>query len=126
MSARADRHDSAAQSGCAVGPGGAAATHNAQAAAIRRRFAENLIALRGRLGLSQVVLARCSGLHLTEIGLLERALRMPRLDTIVKLAGAFEVEPCELLAGMAWRPGETSQRPGSYVRQAPTDPPGSS
>lgn len=125
MSTRVGRQGSAAESGCAAGPSEAAATRYAQAAGIRRRFAENLIAFRGRLGLSQVALARRAGLHLTEIGLLERALRLPRLDTIVKLAGAFEVEPCELLTGMAWRLGNASQRPGTYVRQDSTDPPGS-
>lgn len=123
MSARADRHGSAASNGCAAEPQGGAATRDAQGAGVRRHFAENLIALRGRKGLSQAVLARHGGLHLTEIGLLERALRMPRLDTIVKLAGALEVETCELLIGMAWRLGGTSQHPGSYVRQVPTDPP---
>jgi hypothetical protein len=70
-----------------------------------------------------VALAHRAGLHLTEIGLLERALRLPRLDTIVKLAGAFEVEPCELLTGMAWRLGDASQLSGAYVRQDSTDPP---
>ena len=34
--------------------------------------------------------------------LIERGQRVPRLDTIVKLAGAVEVEPCVLLVGMAW------------------------
>ncbi len=123
MSARAARHGSAAPNGCAAEPPGGAAIRNVQAAAVRCCFAENLIALRGRNGLSQVVLARRGGLHLTEIGLLERALRMPRLDTIVKIAGALEVEPCELLTGMAWRLGEVTQRPGAYLHQVPTDPP---
>jgi hypothetical protein len=31
-----------------------------------------------------------------------RSLRVPRLDTIVKLAGAVEVDPCMLLEGMVW------------------------
>jgi ribosome-binding protein aMBF1 (putative translation factor) len=123
VSARAVRHGSAAQSGCAAESPGVAATRNVQAAALRCRFAENLIALRGRKGLSQAVLARRGSLHLTEIGLLERALRMPRLDTIVKIAGSLEVEPCELLAGMAWQLGEAFQRPGAYQRQDLTDPP---
>lgn len=123
MSARAVRHGSAASNGCAAEPQGGAATRDAQGAGVRRRFAENLIALRGRKGLSQAVLARRGGLHLTEIGLLERALRMPRLDTIVKLVGALEVEPCELLAGMAWQLEEVTQRPGSYQRQDLADPP---
>jgi len=34
--------------------------------------------------------------------LIESGKRLPRLDTIVKLAGAVEVEPCALLMGTAW------------------------
>jgi transcriptional regulator with XRE-family HTH domain len=37
-------------------------------------------------------------MHRTEIGLLERSERAPRLDTIVKLARALDIEPAELLA----------------------------
>jgi transcriptional regulator with XRE-family HTH domain len=66
---------------------------NETSAAVRRRFTENLIAL------------------------LERGLRSPRLDTIVKLAGALEVEPCELLRGMAWR---LTQQQGAYVHVGST------
>ena len=79
------------------------------------RFAENLVALRGRAGLSQERTAMRSGLHVTEISLLERSLRLPRLDTIVKLAGALDIESCELLAGMAWQLGRNVHRPGAYV-----------
>lgn len=47
--------------------------------------------------------AERAGLHRTEVSLVERGERLPRLDTIVKLAGALEEEPCELLRGMAWK-----------------------
>lgn len=122
VSTRASRRKSATPSGCASELP-VAAIRSAQAASVRRRFAENLIALRGGKSLSQAVLACRAGLHLTEVGLLERSLRMPRLDTIVKLAGALEVEACDLLAGMAWRLGGESQQGGSYVRRDPTGPP---
>jgi transcriptional regulator with XRE-family HTH domain len=82
-----------------------------------QRFGENLVRLRGQVDLSQQQTAERAGLHLTEISLLERGRRVPRLDTIVKLAGAVEVEPCELLAGMAWRFARTVPA-GTYV-----DPP---
>lgn len=88
-----------------------------EAAGLNRRFAENLILLRARSDLSQQQTAERSGLHQTEISLLERGLRLPRLDTIVKLSGAVEAEPCELFAGMAWRLGHNVQRPGAYLRQ---------
>lgn len=45
---------------------------------------------------------RRAGLNRTEINLLEYGRRVPRLDTIVKLAGAVEVQPCALLTGLAW------------------------
>ena len=86
--------------------------------ALNRRFAENLILLRARSDLSQQQTAERSGLHQTEISLLERGLRLPRLDTIVKLSGAVEAEPCELFAGMAWRLGRNVARPGAYLGQS--------
>jgi len=55
---------------------------------LKLRFAENLILARNRADLSQVTTAERSGLHVTQVSLLERRLRLPRLDTIVKLASA--------------------------------------
>jgi len=37
------------------------------------------------------------------------------LDTIVKLGGAVEAEPCELLTGMAWRLRVSLEQPGAYA-----------
>jgi transcriptional regulator with XRE-family HTH domain len=82
---------------------------------LRRLFGENLQCQRRRAGLSQEELGFRAELHRTEVGMLERGARMPRLDTIVKLAGGLEVEPGELLAGMTWRPGSLS--PGGFVRR---------
>jgi transcriptional regulator with XRE-family HTH domain len=64
------------------------------------RFAANLREVRLRRGLSQEALADLCHLHRTEVSLLERAQREPRLTTIVRLARALEVEPAELLAGL--------------------------
>jgi transcriptional regulator with XRE-family HTH domain len=63
-------------------------------------FAENLRAVRLRLGLSQERLASLSRLHRTEISLLERGEREPRLNTIVRLARGLGVAPAELLHGI--------------------------
>lgn len=76
---------------------------DAQTAALGVRFGENLTELRGRVGLSQTATADRAGLHRTEVALVEHGRRIPRLDTLVKLAGAVEVAPCDLLAGMSWR-----------------------
>lgn len=64
------------------------------------RFAANLRGLRQAAGLSQEALADRCDLHRTEVSLLERAGREPRLTTIVKLARALEVSPAQLLDGI--------------------------
>ncbi len=66
----------------------------------RQRFAHNLRAERERRGLSQEALGHASGLHRTEISLLERAGRDPRLSTIVRLARALRVSAGSLLEGI--------------------------
>lgn len=76
------------------------------------QFGDNLRRCRKRADLSQEETAVRASLHRTAIGQLERAERVARIDTLVKLAGALEVEPSELLAGLAWEPGEV--RPGHF------------
>lgn len=70
----------------------------------QERFAANLRQARTRAGISQEELGKRCELHRTEISLLERAGREPRLGTLVKLAGALETTPAELCAGVAWQP----------------------
>jgi transcriptional regulator with XRE-family HTH domain len=69
-------------------------------------FGANLSRLRERSGITQEELAFRASLHRTEIGLLERGGRLPRIDTLAKLAGALGVEPGELFKGIAWTPGD--------------------
>ena len=64
----------------------------------RKQFGRNARAARERLGLSQVEVGAAARLHRTEVSLLERGERDPRLSTIVRLARALRVEPAELLA----------------------------
>jgi transcriptional regulator with XRE-family HTH domain len=68
----------------------------------QERFAANLRRARSHVGISQEELGDLCDLHRTEISLLERAGREPRLATIVKLAGALGTPPSELCAGIAW------------------------
>lgn len=82
------------------------------AIAVARRFGENLVRCRKAAGLSQEQLGLCADLHRTEIGLLERGARVPRIDTLLKLAAALEVGHSDLLNGMAWEPGVT--QPGHF------------
>lgn len=66
---------------------------------IREQFAANLRRHRARAGLSQEALADLCDLHRTEISLLERCKRSPRLETIVILARGLGLEsPAQLLA----------------------------
>lgn len=77
--------------------------NSSQAAAAARQFGRGVAERRRQLGLTQEGAAERAGLHRTEIALIEKGGRLPRLGTIVKLGGALGVEPCELLAGMRWR-----------------------
>ncbi len=68
---------------------------------VRTQFAFNLRQHREKVGLSQEALAEICGLHRTEISLLERCKRSPRLETIVILAHGLELSsPGELLEGI--------------------------
>lgn len=82
---------------------------------VARRFGANLVRCRKEAGLSQEQLGFRADLHRTEVGLLERGARVPRIDTLLKLAGALDIGPCELLSGMAWKPGTaTVTQPGRF------------
>lgn len=82
-------------------------------ASVSHRFGRNLSSIRRRVGVSQEELGFRSGLHRTEIGLLERGERTPRIDTVVKLAGALGIQfQSPLLAGLDWTPG--SVQPGWF------------
>jgi transcriptional regulator with XRE-family HTH domain len=66
--------------------------------AVQADFAANLRSHRKRLGLSQEALADRCDLHRTEISLLERRKRSPRLDTIANLARGLQLSSvCDLL-----------------------------
>jgi transcriptional regulator with XRE-family HTH domain len=77
------------------------------------QFGSNLAYCRKRAKLSQEELAVRASLHRTAVGQLERAERVPRIDTVVKLAGSLGISPEELLDGISWSPGET--RPGRFT-----------
>jgi transcriptional regulator with XRE-family HTH domain len=68
----------------------------------QERFAANLRRARIAAGLSQEELGFRCNLHRTEVSLLERAGREPRLGTIVKLASALRTTPDALCAGVRW------------------------
>ena len=63
--------------------------------------------------LSQEALADYAEIHRTQISLIEHGGRLPRIDTVIKLAGGLFVPSCELLDGIAWEP--RGHRPGRMV-----------
>ena len=70
--------------------------------AVRKQFAVNLRKHRDRAGLSQEALADICALHRTEISLLERCKRSPRLETIVILSRGLDLSsPGDLLEGIS-------------------------
>lgn len=72
---------------------------------IAARFGDNLARLRRSADLSQEELSVRASLHRTEVSQLERGLRIPRIDTLIKLAASLEATADELLAGLEWTPG---------------------
>jgi len=73
-------------------------------AEISERFGANLRRRRRLLNLSQEQLGQLASLHRTAIGMLEQGERMPRIDTLVKVAVSLEATPNDLLEGIDWLP----------------------
>jgi transcriptional regulator with XRE-family HTH domain len=75
---------------------------------LAERFAENLSRYHEQSGLTQEELASRAEIHRTQVGLLLNGKRAPRLDTLIKLAGALRVSPCDLIQGITWEPASSS------------------
>jgi transcriptional regulator with XRE-family HTH domain len=71
---------------------------------VSERFAANLRSLREDAGLSQEELAFRAQIHRRQVSLMEGGGRLPRCETLVKLAGALDKTPNDLLDGIAWEP----------------------
>lgn len=80
-----------------------------------RSFGPNLRRWRDKRGYSQEKLAQLADLHRTEIGLLERGEREPKLGIITKLAGALGVAPDVLFEGLQFVPSESGQGHFTYA-----------
>jgi transcriptional regulator with XRE-family HTH domain len=76
---------------------------------VATKFGRNLWRCRRRASMSQEELGARAGLHRTEIGMLEHGTRLARVDTLMKLAGSLSISPMELLEGIHWTPGATSE-----------------
>lgn len=78
------------------------------------RLGRNVFMARRRAGLSQEALGALASVHRTEIGFVESGRRLPRVDTLIKLASALGIDAGKLLEGVDWVvPAPT--RPGSFV-----------
>jgi transcriptional regulator with XRE-family HTH domain len=78
---------------------------------------ERIRELRKERGLNQEEMSYRSGLHRTEMSQLERGLRLPRVDTLIKVAASLEVNLEELVGQLAWSPGE--YREGGFTVRPP-------
>jgi transcriptional regulator with XRE-family HTH domain len=87
---------------------------------VAARFGQNLRRCRRRAGFSQEELGLRSSLHRTEIGLLERGSRVPRIDTLIKISSALAIPPSELIEGIEWTPGNTTS--GNFSIASAGDP----
>lgn len=73
---------------------------------VAQQFGDNLARLRKRSGLSQEEVGWRASVHRTEVSQLERGLRVARVDTVAKLAGALEVDPGDFFEGIEWEAGD--------------------
>ncbi|HVD37692.1 MAG TPA: helix-turn-helix transcriptional regulator [Solirubrobacterales bacterium] len=80
--------------------------------AVAERLAENLSRYRAASGLSQEELATRASIHRTQVSELLHGKQVPRVDTLVKLAGALEIEPVDLLEGIRFEPAVSE--PGEF------------
>lgn len=77
----------------------------------------NLARIRQAQGLSQEEVADRAGLHRTEISLMELGKRTPRIDTVVCVMGALDVDAKDAFDGAVWVP--ISEKGGGYVKGRP-------
>lgn len=78
------------------------------------RIGRNVFMARRRAGFSQEELGALAGLHRTEIGMVENGTRLPRVDTLLKLAFSLAVPVGELVAGIEWIT-PAAAGPGSFA-----------
>jgi transcriptional regulator with XRE-family HTH domain len=73
---------------------------------VGERFGANFKRQRKLAAMSQEEVAVRASMHLTTISLIERGIRLPRADSIARLAGALEVDAGTFFKGIDWEPGD--------------------
>jgi transcriptional regulator with XRE-family HTH domain len=80
-------------------------------------FGDLLAAARKESGKTQEELADLSGLDRTSISQLELGKVSPRLETLIRIAGALEMDPRDLVPDVRWKPPATWPAPaGEFER----------
>jgi transcriptional regulator with XRE-family HTH domain len=69
------------------------------------RFAENVRRLRRRAGISAEELADRAAIDRSHVGSIEAGRVEPRLGTLLRMIGALDTTPDEILDGISWRAG---------------------
>ena len=64
---------------------------------VAQAFGNALVRARTDAGMTQEQLANAAGLHRTTIGLFERGLKCPVLDTVIRLSEALRCTPSDLV-----------------------------
>jgi transcriptional regulator with XRE-family HTH domain len=77
------------------------------------RIGRNIRRIRRAADLSQEACAERAGLHRASMSVYEWGEREPKVGTLLRFAGALNVEPAALLAGVRWEPGRYG--PGRFV-----------
>ena len=77
-------------------------------------FGKNLARCREGADVSQEELGFRASIHRTEVSLLERGERMPKVDTALRIAGSLGISMDDLVAGPEWRPGYEIVVPGTW------------
>jgi DNA-binding XRE family transcriptional regulator len=69
---------------------------------VAEQLGRNLKKMRRQAFMSQEEVSRRTGLHHTEISLLERGCRVPRLDTCIRVLESTGGDPRDLVEGIQW------------------------
>lgn len=91
---------------------------------LTERFARTLRRVRLMRHLSQEDLADLCDMHRTEISLMERGRREPRLEILLKFSAVLEVSIAEFSDGIEWQPSARKSSTGRFLitpeRDVPT------
>jgi DNA-binding XRE family transcriptional regulator len=82
----------------------------------------NLRRMRRRACMSQEDLSKRTGLHHSEISLLERGHRVPRIDTCIKIIESINADPRDLFRSIAWHQPARWDEKGWFTIAGVDDP----